>query len=337
MKILVTGGGGYIGSHTIVDLIENGFDVVSIDNHSRSHAFIFDRIETITGKRVKNYTINICNSSELENVFSQEKDIAGVIHFAAFKSVPESVKSPTLYYQNNINSLVNMLDCCLKFNVNNFVFSSSCSVYGNAKTLPVTEETELSQAESPYAFTKQIGEEILNNFSNNSNISQIILRYFNPVGAHPSSLIGELGLNKPENLVPFITQTAIGKLPKLTVFGNDYDTRDGSCIRDYIHVCDIAHAHTKAVQYLLKHTSKITNLFNLGTGTGISVLEAIQAFEKVSGVKLNYEIGARRAGDVIDIYANNNKAKSELNWIPKYDIDGMMDTAWKWELKLAEK
>lgn len=335
-KILVTGGGGYIGSHTIVDLLENGYEVISIDNHSRSHSFIFDRIETITGKKVKNYTIDLCNKEALEQILQTEKDIAGIIHFAAFKSVPESVKYPSLYYHNNINSLINLIDCSQKFGINNLVFSSSCSVYGNAKVLPVTEETEMLPAESPYAFTKQVGESILNNYSQNSNLNQVILRYFNPVGAHPSAIIGELPLAKPENLVPYITQTAIGKLPKLTVFGDDYDTIDGSCIRDYIHVCDIANAHTKAINYLLGNNPLKLSVFNLGTGTGVSVLQAINAFEKVSKTKLNFEIGARREGDVVKIYANNNKAKSVLGWQPKFDIDNMLESAWNWELKLAE-
>lgn len=335
-KILVTGGIGYIGSHTILDLIENGYEVVSIDNFSRSNPSLKNRIEKIARKEIKNYNINICDLNSLKNVFEKEKDIQGIIHFAAFKSVPESVKFPALYYHNNITSLINIIDCAETFGIKNFVFSSSCSVYGNAKDLPVTEQTLLEKAESPYAFTKQAGEEIIRNFTANSNLSTILLRYFNPVGAHPSGLIGEIPLNRPENLFPFITQTGIGKLPQLTVFGNDYDTRDGSCIRDFIHVCDIAHAHTLALKFLQNSIKQSAEIFNLGTGNGVTVLEAVEAFEKISNAKLNYTIGPRRSGDVVSVYANNQKAREILGWNCKFNLEEMMATAWTWEKNLKE-
>jgi UDP-glucose 4-epimerase len=245
-----------------------------------------------------------------------------------------------MYYDNNIASLVNILKCAEEFNVPHFVFSSSCTVYGNPDSIPVTEATPQKPAESPYGATKQMGEVIVTDAVKSNTMQAILLRYFNPVGAHPSILLGEIPLGRPANLVPAITQTAIGKLPTMQVYGDDYDTKDGSCVRDYIHVSDIAHAHTLALNYLIDKKNKSnTEIFNLGTGDGYTVLEVIKAFEKVSGVKLNYAIGPRRSGDVIAIYANNFKAKNELGWIPKYNLDDMMDTAWKWELKLkaAEK
>lgn len=334
MKILVTGGCGYIGSHTMVDLIDNGFEAISIDNHSRSRPEVIQGIQNIVGKEVKNYPIDLCNLTDVETVFKEHPDITGIIHFAAFKSVPESVAQPLRYYHNNLTSLTNLLHCVENYQVPNFVFSSSCSVYGNAETLPVDEATPLQEAESPYANTKQIGEQIISHFAKKQQNNNILLRYFNPVGAHPSAQIGEIQ-EKPENLVPYITQTAIGKRKQLTVFGDNYDTRDGSCIRDYIHVMDIANAHTKALQYLInnKNTQPV-EIFNLGLGEGVTVLEAIKAFEKVSNNKLNYIIGERRAGDVEKIYADNKKAKQLLGWNPKYSIEDMMGTAWQWELKM---
>lgn len=336
-KILVTGGCGYIGSHTIVDLLENGFSVISIDDLSRSSAYALKGIEQVTGKQVKNYEVDLKNFDETLAVFQENPDITGVIHFAAYKAVGESVVNPLLYYENNLFGLVNILKCVAEFGVPHFVFSSSCTVYGNPDTLPVTESSPVKKAESPYGATKQMGEEILQNFSSTGNCQAVLLRYFNPVGAHPSTAIGELPVGKPQNLVPVITQTAIGKLPKLTVFGNDYPTRDGSCIRDYIHVCDIASAHTLAIKYLMseKNTTPC-EIFNLGTGNGVTVLEAIHAFEKVSGTKLNYEIGPRRPGDVIATYANNNAAIKELGWQIKYGLDEMMRTAWAWECKIKK-
>ena len=336
-KILVTGGCGYIGAHTIVDLIENGFEVISADNNSRSNETILDAVEKITGKVVKNYKVDLCIYDDTVAIFQENPGIAGIIHFAAYKSVGESVKNPLLYFENNLNSLINILKCADEFDVPNFVFSSSCTVYGNPDKIPVTELTPMKAAESAYGATKQMGEQIVKEAVNSNTINAILLRYFNPVGAHPSALIGELPLGKPENLVPAITQSAIGKLPMMQVWGNDYETRDGSCVRDYIHVCDIAHAHTLALNYLLQNKNETNcDVFNLGTGDGLTVLEIINEFEKVSRVDLNYQVGPRRPGDVIAIYANNDKAKNLLGWNPKYSLQEMMATAWKWELKLKE-
>ncbi|MEO7923622.1 MAG: UDP-glucose 4-epimerase GalE [Chitinophagaceae bacterium] len=334
-KILVTGGCGYIGSHTIVDLIDHGYEVISVDNNSRSNPNVLLGIEQITGKKIKNYKVDLCNFDDTYAIFHENEDIAGIIHFAAYKSVAESVEKPLLYFENNLNSLVNLLKCVQEFNTPHFVFSSSCTVYGNPDKIPVTEETPSKPAESPYGSTKQMGEQILHEFTRSSDTRIILLRYFNPVGAHPSIAIGEMPIGRPENLVPAITQTAIGRLPKMFVHGNDYPTRDGSCIRDYIHVCDVAHAHTLSLQYLEQGKNKTAaEVFNLGSGDGISVLEAIHAFEKVSSVKLNYEIGPRRPGDVIAIYANNDLAKEQLGWIPRFSLEDMMSSAWKWELRL---
>lgn len=337
-KILVTGGCGYIGGHTIVDLIENGFEVISVDNLSRGHLRMIEGVEQIVGKKIKNYKVDLCNIDDTEAIFIENPDIEGIIHFAAFKSVPESVQKPTLYYRNNLNSLVNLLQCAQDNNVNHFVFSSSCSVYGNPDKLPVDEKAQLAEAESPYARTKQIGEAICRDFARIAlDFNVILLRYFNPVGAHPSVKIGELQ-EKPENLVPVITQTAIGKLPEMQVFGSDYDTRDGSCVRDYIHVMDIANAHTKALQYIMSgKNDERCEVFNLGTGEGVTVLELINAFEKVSGEKLNYKMGPRRPGDVVAVYADNCKARAVLDWDIKYDLEQMMDTAWRWEQVLKKE
>ena len=337
-KILVTGGCGFIGSHTIVDLIENGFEVVSVDNNSNSSIRVLDGIEQITGKKIINYTKDLRSFSDTEELFIQHPDIVGIIHFAAYKAVGESVAKPNEYFENNLFSLINLLKCVKQFKIPYFVFSSSCTVYGNPDLIPVTESTPTKPAESPYGATKQMGERILQDFTATENAKAILLRYFNPVGAHPSALIGELPIGKPLNLVPVITQTAIGKLPEMNVFGSDYPTRDGSCVRDYIHVCDVAHAHTLALEYLINHKQKSNcDIFNLGSGNGVTVLEAINTFEAISGVKLNYIISPRRAGDVISIYANNELAVKELGWNIQYNITEMMRTAWKWELKLAEK
>lgn len=332
--ILVTGGCGYIGSHTIVDLIENGYDVISVDNNSRSNPGMLTGIESITGKKIKNYKVDLCNFDDTFAIF-HENDIRGVIHFAAFKAVGESVEKPLLYFENNLTSLINLLKCVQEFETPYFVFSSSCTVYGNPDQIPVTEKTPPKPAESPYGYTKQMGEQIINEFAKSIGTHCILLRYFNPVGAHPSIKIGEMPIGKPQNLVPAITQTAIGKLDKMTVYGNDYDTRDGSCLRDFIHVSDIAHAHTLAIKYLEEEKNTgLCEVFNLGSGNGVTVLEAIHAFEKVSGTKLNYEIGPRRTGDVIAIYANNDLARQLLGWNPQYSLEDMMRTAWEWEQRL---
>ena len=336
-KILVTGGCGYIGSHTIVDLLENGFEVISADNNSRSKDTILDGVEKITGKKIKNYKVDLCIYDDVVAIFQENPGIRGIIHFAAYKSVGESVEKPLLYFENNLNSLINILKCADEFSIPNFVFSSSCTVYGNPDRVPVTEDTPQKKAESPYGATKQMGEEIVNEAVKLNKTKAVLLRYFNPVGAHPSGHIGELPIGKPANLVPVITQTAIGKIQLLQVYGNDYPTKDGSCIRDYIHVSDIAHAHTLALNYMLEktNTSKC-ELFNLGTGNGYSVLEVISEFEKVTGVKLNYQIAPRRSGDVTAIYANNDKAQKLLGWAPEFTLQDMMKTAWDWELKLKE-
>lgn len=337
-KIVVTGGCGYIGSHTIIDLIENGYEVICIDNNSRSHAAALQAVTEITGKTVKHYKIDLCNYDDTYAVFEEHPDISGAIHFAAYKAVGESVENPLLYFDNNLQSLINLLKCIDEFGVSHFVFSSSCTVYGNPDQIPVTEATPIKRAESPYGSTKQISEQIIQDYARNSAATHILLRYFNPAGAHPSALLGELPLGKPQNLVPAITQTAIGKIDKLLVYGTDYPTRDGSCIRDYIHVCDLAHAHTLALRYLEEEKNKeACEVFNLGTGTGNTVLEAITAFEQVSGTPLRYEIGPRRAGDVIAIYANNDRARSVLGWQTRYTLNDIMSTAWTWEQRLRDK
>lgn len=332
-KVLVTGGSGYIGSHTIVDLIENGYEVISADNNSRSTPGMLEGVEKITGKKIKNYKVDLCNFDETRAIFEENNNISGVIHFAAYKAVGESVEKPLLYFHNNMTSLINIMRCIDEFNIPNFVFSSSCTVYGNPDKIPVTEETPRKNAESPYGLTKQMGEQMIEAFAAaKKSTNTVLLRYFNPAGAHPSALIGELPIDKPQNLAPVITQTAIGKIPMLTVFGDDYSTRDGSCIRDLIHVCDLAHAHTLALDFLAANKNKTNcEVFNIGSGNGITVLESIRAFENTAGIKLNYTIGPRRAGDVVAIYANNDKAQRELGWTPKYNLEDIMTTAWKWE------
>ena len=337
-KILVTGGCGYIGGHTIVDLIDNGFDVISIDDLSMGSLRMLHGVEKVVRKTVKNYKVNLCDLEDTEAIFIENPDIVGIVHFAAFKSVGESVNEPLKYYRNNIDSLVNVLHCAKAYGIKHFVFSSSCSVYGNAETLPVEESAPLAEPESPYARTKQIGEAICRDVTKVcKDINVMLLRYFNPVGAHPSAKIGELQ-EKPENLVPVITQTSIGKRKDMTVNGCDYPTRDGSCVRDYIHVMDIANAHTRAIKYMIEgRNTERCEVFNLGTGNGVTVLELIKAFEKVAGQKLNYRVGGRREGDVVEVYANKNKAKQLLGWDTKYTLDDMMETAWKWEQELKRE
>ncbi|HMN90229.1 MAG TPA: UDP-glucose 4-epimerase GalE [Saprospiraceae bacterium] len=332
-KILVTGGCGYIGSHTLVDLLDHGFEVVSADNLCNSDEEVLKGIAAITGKQVHNYKTDLCDLEATRQIFVEHTDIVGIIHFAALKSVSESVTQPLLYFRNNLNSLLNILDCMAHFGVPNLIFSSSCSVYGNTLELPVTEHSPWQEAESPYARTKQMGEHIICDvLQGTPNLQSIILRYFNPAGAHPSALIGESPRNMANNLVPVITETAIGKRPETVVFGDDYPTRDGSCIRDYIHIMDLAHAHTLALQYLLQQRqTKQVEVFNLGIGEGVSVLEAIQAFERNTGEHLSYRIGPRRPGDVMAIYADYHKAAERLGWQPHYSIDDIMQSAWNWE------
>ncbi|MCY7292669.1 MAG: UDP-glucose 4-epimerase GalE, partial [Ferruginibacter sp.] len=310
----------------------------SIDNNSRSNENILDGVEKITGKKVKNYKVDLCIYDDVYAVFQENPTIEGIIHFAAYKAVGESVENPMMYFDNNINSLINILKCAQDINVPHFVFSSSCTVYGNPDEMQVTENTPQKKAASPYGLTKQIGESIVENIVLKCNTNAVLLRYFNPVGAHVSNAIGELPIGTPQNLIPAVTQTAIGKLPQMTVYGADYDTRDGSCVRDFIHVSDIAHAHTLALQYLEKNNAaNLCETFNLGTGNGYTVLEVIKTFEKENSVQLNYVIGERREGDVIAIYANNSKAKNELGWQPLLTLKDMVKTAWQWELKTNNK
>lgn len=336
-KILVTGGNGYIGSHTIIELIKNGnFEVVSVDNYSRSSEGTMDRIEQITGKKVLNYNIDLCQRSDVLQLFETEKQIDGIIHFAAFKSVPESVEQPLQYYRNNLNSLSNILEACEIYHVPHLIFSSSCSIYGEVKKLPVTEETPAGEAFCPYAHTKQIGETMIRCFAKiHPDLQTVLLRYFNPVGADMSGKNGELSYDQPNNLFPILMETGIGIRKQMTVYGTDYDTRDGSCIRDYIHVSDIADAHIKALQYLINQENKSNcEVFNLGSGNGVSVLEMIHAFEKITGRKLNYTLGERRPGDIPAIFSNSSKAQTILHWECRYGIEDMILSAWKWQNEL---
>ena len=336
--ILVTGGTGYIGSHTVVALIEQGFDVVIADNLCNSELFILDRIEEISGVRPRFYQVELCNVSEIESLFVQEKSIKAVIHFAALKAVGDSVNAPLAYYKNNLTSLISLLEAMQHASVKHLVFSSSCTVYGEPDHLPVTESTPIKSALSPYGNTKQIGEEILVDYTKASDSSCIALRYFNPVGAHGSALIGELPIGMPNNLVPFITQSAIGKLGPLRVFGNDYNTPDGTCIRDYIHVEDVASAHVAAMNRLLKSEQKESfEIFNIGTGTGNTVLEVIQAFEESTGMNLNYSICDRREGDIEKVYADTSRSNHILGWIAKKTLHEMMASAWAWEKHLSNR
>lgn len=336
MNVLVTGGTGYIGSHTVVELLNKGYNPILIDNLSNSREDVIQSIEDITGKRVDFFNIDLCRKKTLEKFFSVYK-IDATIHFAAYKAVGESVDDPLKYYRNNLLSLINLLEIYQEKKLDNFVFSSSCSVYGQAEIQPVTEKTTLQKAESPYGNTKQIGEEILADVLKANNFHAIALRYFNPAGAHESGLIGEYPLQPPNNLVPVITQTAIGKRESMTVFGHDYTTPDGTCIRDYVHVVDIARAHVAAIDYLAqkKYKQSLTTI-NLGSGQGHSVLEAIKTFEKVSGKKLNYLLGPRRAGDVEKVWADISFATKELGWVPENTLESIMKSAWNWELYLSE-
>jgi UDP-glucose 4-epimerase len=332
-KILVTGGAGYIGSHTIVELVEAGYEPVIIDNYSNSDKKVLNHLNQITGKQILAYEANCSDVKMLRKIFI-EHHISGVIHFAAFKAVGESVEKPLKYYDNNIISLIRLLEVMIEFKVKNFVFSSSCTVYGQPENLPVSENAPIQQANSPYGYTKQVSEQIILDLINSgSDINAVLLRYFNPIGAHPSALIGELPLGVPNNLVPFITQTAAGLRNELTVFGDDYQTPDGTCIRDYIHVSDLANAHVKAFEWI-ENNGETLGIFNIGTGHGNSVLEVIQSFEKVSKKNLNYKIGDRRSGDVEQIWASADKSNHALKWKPKYTLDDAMLHAWKWQLAM---
>ncbi len=338
-KIIVTGGTGYIGSHTAVELIEEGYEVILIDNLYNSEAIVTEWIGKITGITPQLLIFDLCDRKELDSFFRNYKNIAGIIHFAAYKAVGESVIKPLEYYRNNLVSLMNILDSMKLYSIPCMVFSSSCTVYGQPEKLPVTEDAPIQPAVSPYGNTKQIGEEIImDTVSANENIKAISLRYFNPIGAHPSALIGELPRGVPENLVPFITQTAYGLRNELKVFGNDYNTADGTCIRDYLHVVDLAKAHVIALKRLIeKKNRKSYEIFNLGTGKGVSVLEAIKSFERVSGIKLKYKITGRRAGDIEKIWADPSLANKKLGWKTLSSLDEAMRTAWEWEKNIRKK
>jgi len=336
-KILVTGGCGYLGSHAIVALQLAGHEVVSIDNHVNSSPDVPGRIQSITGKIFRNYVVDLCDSHELEKVMVAESPFDGVIHFAAFKAVEESMSAPLKYYQNNLIGLLNLLAACKRHKLTNIVFSSTCTLYGNPDSLPVHEGCEL-RPESTYGKTKWMGEEIFRDAAATGEFKVIALRYFNPVGAHPSAMIGEFPKGVPANLIPYMTQTAIGIRELLKVNGNDYPTRDGTCVRDYIHVCDIADAHIVALEYLLNGQMQHNfDVFNLGTSIGQTVLEMVQSFEKVNEIKLNWVFGPRRKGDIIAMYANASKAEKVLGWKPKHDLDSMMRTAWAWEKQLQRE
>jgi UDP-glucose 4-epimerase len=331
MKILVTGGLGFIGSHTVVELVNAGYDPIIVDDLSNSNIKILDQLTKIIGYTPAFYQLDLCDEQAVKEFAANETDIKGIIHFAASKAVGESVKLPLKYYRNNFFSLVNVLNAYEGKSIN-FVFSSSCTIYGQPDKLPVTEDAPVKPAQSPYGNTKQVAEEILKDvIASGSNNKIISLRYFNPVGAHESALIGELPLGIPQNLVPFITQTAIGKREKLMVWGGNYNTPDGSCIRDYIHVVDLARAHVAALKLMEKSTFKGIDFFNIGTGKGSSVLEVIRAFENTTGVKLNYEIGAPREGDIEQVWGDVTKSAEKLNWKARLDLSTMMSSAWDWE------
>ena len=339
--ILVTGGTGFIGSHTTVELQQAGYQVVIVDNLSNSKAEVVDGIEGITGVRPAFEQVDCCNMEALKNVFKKYPDIKGIIHFAASKAVGESVEKPLLYYRNNITSLLNLLELMPKYDVNGIIFSSSCTVYGqpSKENLPVTEEAPIQKALSPYGNTKQINEEIIQDYIHSgANIKAVILRYFNPIGAHPSALIGELPNGVPMNLIPFVTQTAIGIREQLKIFGNDYHTEDGTCIRDYIYVVDLAKAHVKAMERVLDHPeTDPVEIFNIGTGKGLSTLEVVEGFEKATGVKLNWKYAPRREGDIEKVWGNVDKANKVLGWKAEANIEDVLRSAWKWQLKLREE
>ncbi len=332
--VLVTGGAGYIGSHTIVELIQNGYKVISVDSLINSSEKVFDGIFKITGVRVSNIPLDLKQSNAAEILSGQLREIHAVIHFAALKSVAESVQQPLLYFENNLNSLIQILSFIQKKNIAHFIFSSSCTVFGETEILPLTEESPFKPTGSPYGRSKQMCEQIILDFYNGmqSALRAISLRYFNPAGAHPSHLIGESPINPAQSLVPVITETAIGRRAKMTVYGSDYPTRDGSCIRDYVHVVDLAVAHILALKKLESDTQFLpVDCYNLGIGKGVSVLEAIHAFEKLTDIALNYQLGDRREGDLAAVYADSQKANSQLNWQTKFSIDDIMRDAWAWE------
>ncbi|MEN9369489.1 MAG: hypothetical protein RI952_354 [Bacteroidota bacterium] len=337
-KILVTGGTGYIGSHTVIELINLGYEVLVIDNLSNSKAEVIDIIESITDVRPYFEKIEMCDKSALANFFSKHADIDAVIHFAGMLQVAESVENPLKYYHNNMFSTINLLECMVAYKIKNIVFSSSCTVYGNPTQLPVTETAPVQKAMSPYGNTKQMGEEVLENVSKANDINVITLRYFNPIGAHESARIGEIQHGVPHHLIPYITETAVGKRKQLNVFGGDYHTHDGTCVRDYIHVVDLAKAHIAAISRLIENKNEQKmEVYNIGTGLGYSVLDIIGAFEKATGLKINYQIVDRRPGDVEAVYADTSLAEQKLNWKASLGIEDMMRSAWNWEQALGAK
>ena len=337
-KILVTGGTGYIGSHTVVELQNSGYEVVIVDNLSNSRADVVDNIAKVSGIRPAFEALDCLDYEGLDALFTKHKGIKGIIHFAASKAVGESVQKPLLYYRNNLVSLINLLELMPKHGVEGIIFSSSCTVYGQPDILPVTEEAPIKVAESPYGNTKQINEEIIRDYiKSGAPINAILLRYFNQIGAHPTALLGELPNGVPQNLIPFLTQTAIGIREKLSVFGDDYNTPDGSCIRDYINVVDLAKAHVVAMDRIMKQKQEEkVEVFNIGTGRGLSVLELIHAFEESTGVKLNYQIVGRRAGDIEQVWANPDRANNVLGWKAESTIEDTLRSAWAWQKKLRE-
>lgn len=337
-KILVTGGAGYIGSHAVVELYQSGFQPVIVDNFSKSDPDVLKRLRKLTGEEIPFYQQDCCDKEGMNRIFEQEKDIRGVIHFAAFKSVAESVQKPLKYYNNNINSLLVLLEVMQEHAVTDLVFSSTCAVYGESDHFPVTESSPLGKAVSPYAETKQICENIIrDHIASDGTVRALVLRYFNPIGAHPSGLIGEQPAEKPENLMPYITQSAAGLRSGFTIFGNDYDTPDGTCIRDYIHVVDLAKAHIHAISWLEKQISpRFTEVFNVGTGAGYSVLEIVRAFENLLDEPMKYEIGSRRAGDIGAIYAEVDKAQEILGWKAQKSLSEALRDAWNWQQQVLK-
>ena len=333
MKVILTGGAGFLGSHTAVELVNEGYEPIIIDDFRNSKSFIIENIEKIIGKKVVFYCADVGSQNKVSSIIKKEKPV-GLIHFAANKSVNESILNPLKYYKNNIRNLIKLLEVINNFNLSSFIFSSSCTVYGEPSIVPVNENTPIQPAFSPYGYTKQVGEKMLTDFFNTKKKTSLtILRYFNPIGAHPSSLIGELPLGVPSSLVPYITQTAIGKRKQLTIFGNDYKTADGTCIRDYIHVVDLARAHVLS----LKNQNMFNNTYNVGVGKGHSVLEVVNSFEEVNNLKINYQFGKRRSGDVPVIYANNHLIKKELKWEPEFSLKDALKHAWSWEKNLESK
>lgn len=337
-KILLTGGAGYIGSHIAVALIESGFEPIIVDDFSNSDRSVISAIESIVKKKIIFHEANCCNYIEIKKIIQAEKKIVGTIHLAAFKAVGESVEKPLKYYENNIGSMTSVMRATSESGLSNFVFSSSCTVYGTPEEQPVTEDSPWQTAFSPYGYTKQVCERIMQDFQiSNSNQKQVSLRYFNPIGAHSSGKIGELPIGQPNNLIPYLTQVAAGIREKLTIYGNDYNTADGTCVRDYIHVVDLAAAHVSALKFMMENDTPQLSVFNIGTGYGVSVNEIIDLFQEVNNMKINVEYGARRKGDVEAIYANSEKANKELGWKAAYSTEDALKHAWKWQQNLQEK